>query len=203
MKTQAPFHKSVPRPQSSIWGEIQGGEQTLPGIWLVHTASHGGFILSDSRQAAMPASLKLDGTSYEEDADYALVALGFEAEFKAKGGVDALMVRNAHDTVRNWHPDRYAAFTGKPVAPRDSHILKLRDSYAARIGRDVVVAAFGSWADWVPEGKTGVIARHLASVDQLARPHYEGEDQRALVDAARYDAREQVITLDELDAVLC
>jgi hypothetical protein len=203
MPSQTPSHQSVPRSQSSIWGEIQGGEQTLPGIWLIHTASHGGFILSDSRQAEMPASLKLDGASYEEDVDYALVALAFEAEFTRLGGADALMVRNAHDTVRNWHPDRYAAFTGKPVEPRYSHVLKLRDAYAARVGRDVVVAAFGSWADWVPEGKTGVVARRLASVDQLARPCYEGEDQRALVDAARYDAREQVITLDELDAVLC
>lgn len=151
----------------------------------------------------MPASLKLDGISYEEDADYALVALGFEAEFKNNGGADALMVRNAHDTVRNWHPDRYAAFTGKPAEPRESHILKLRNAYTARIGRDVVVAAFGSWADWVPEGKTGVIALRLASVSQLARPKYDAGEKRALVDAARYDAREQVITLDELDAVPC
>ena len=203
MPSQHPCHQSVPFPQHSIWGAIQTGEQILPGIWQVHTASHGGFILSDSRQAAMPASLKLDGSSYEEDADYALVALGFEAEFKSKGGADVLMVRNAHDTSRNWHPDRYAAFTGKPVEPRDSHVLKLRDAYPARIGRDVVVAAFGSWADWVSEGKTGVVARRLASVDQLARPRYEGEDKRALVDAAHYDAREQVITLDELDAVPC
>ncbi len=203
MPSQHLCHQPVPHPQHSIWGAIQAAEQILPGVWQVHTASHGGFILSDSRQAAMPASLRLDGTSYEEDADYALVVLGFEAEFTGLGGAEALMVRNAHDTSRNWHPDRYAVFTGKPVEPRDSHVLKLRDAFAARIGRNVVVAAFGSWADWVPEGKTGVIARRLASVDQLARPRYEGEDQRALVDAARYDARALVITLDELDALPC
>ena len=203
MPSQHPSHQPVPCPQHSIWGAIQAAEQILPGIWQVHTASHGGFILSDSRQAAMPGSLKLDGTSYEEDADYALVALGFEAEFTRLGGADALMVRNAHDTVRNWHPDRYAAFTGKPVEPRDSHILKLRDAYAVRIGRHVVVAAFGSWADWVPEGKTGVVARRLIGVDQLGRARYEGDDRRALCDEARYDAREQVIALDELDAVPC
>ena len=196
-------HPCVPRPQHSLWGTIQSAEQILPGIWHVTTPSHGGFILSESRQAAMPPSLVLDQPSYEEDADYALVVLGFAAEFTAKGGADALLVGIAHDTVRNWHPDRYAAFTGKPVAPRTSHVLALRDAYAARIGRDVVVAAFGSWAEWVPEGKTGVLARRLIGVDQLGRPRYEGEGQCALVDQARYAARDRVITLDEMDAVPC
>ena len=160
-------------------------------------------MLSKARQAAMHANLALADAIYEEDADYALVVLAFKAEFRAKGGANTLMASNAHNTVRNWHPDRYAAFTGRPVAGRTSHILGLRDAYAARVGSYVVVAAFGSWADWVPEGKTGVIARRLVSVDQLARPRYADEDQRALVDAARYDARDKVVSLDELDAVPC
>ncbi|MBA3895822.1 MAG: hypothetical protein H0X36_01505 [Sphingomonadaceae bacterium] len=182
---------------------MQSAEQILPGVWYVTTASHGGFILSDERQAAMPASLALTDPLYVEDADYALAVLAFEAEFRVKGGADAIMASNAHDTVRNWYPDRYAAFTGQPVTPRTSHVLDLRDAYAERIGRDVVVAAFGPWADWVPDGKTGVIARRLISVDQLARPRYADEDQRAMVDAARYEARGKVISLDELDAVPC
>lgn len=129
-----PCHPPAPRPEHSPWGTIQAAEQILPGIWHVTTASHGGFILSDGRQAAMPFSLVLDQPAYEEDADYALAVLGFCDEFTAKGGAEALLVRNAHDTVRNWHPGRYAAFTGEPVAPRTSNVLALRDAYGMGVG---------------------------------------------------------------------
>ena len=196
-------HLPTSCPPHSPWGAIQTSVQFLPGIWHVTTASHGGFLLSESRQAAMPPSLALSETAYEEDVDYALVALGFAAEFEVNSAADALMVKNAHDTVRNWHPDRYAAFTGKPVAPRVSYLLDLRDAYRERVGRHVVVAAFGDWADWVPNGKTGIVARRLLEVDQYARPRYAHDETRALVDAAAYERRGKVITLEELDGVPC
>jgi hypothetical protein len=50
-------------PRETLWGAPQTATQLLPGIWEVHTASHGGMILSDERQAAMPAALRLDSTS--------------------------------------------------------------------------------------------------------------------------------------------
>jgi hypothetical protein len=56
-----------PRPSTSIWGAVQQADQLWPGIWSVMTASHGGIILSDQRQAAMPPALLIDGGSYEED----------------------------------------------------------------------------------------------------------------------------------------
>lgn len=191
------------RPDHCPWGGIDQAEQVHSGIWRVSTPSHGGFIISAERQAAMPASLVLADVTYEEDVDYALVVLAFAAEFEKTGTAGALLVRNAHDTVRNWHPDRYASFVGRAIGAKDSHVLALRDAYRARIGRAVVVAAFGNWADWVPPGKTGVVARTLTGVDQLARPTYAADDTRALVDADRYAARDKVITLDELDAVTC
>jgi hypothetical protein len=198
-----PTFKPSPCPTSTPWGGIDSADQVHAGIWSVTTPSHGGFILSPERQAAMPESLRLSNPIYEEDADYALVILGFEAEFNANGSTGPLRVRNAHDTVRNWHPIRYSAFTGKAVEPRESHVLAQRDAYRERIGRAVVVAAFGSWADWVPAGKTGVIARTLTGVDQLGRASYAADKHKALVDADRYEARGRVITLDELDAVPC
>ncbi len=196
-------HHPSARPDHSPWGAIQTAEQIHPGIWHLTTASHGGFILSEARQAAMPQSLVLPHIAYEEDVDYALVVLAFASEFEAIGGSGALLVKNAHDTIRNWHPDRYEAFTGKPVPPRISHILNMRDAYRERIGRHVVTAAFGSWADWVPEGKTGIIARRLTGVDQFARPTYAEGETTALVDADAYERRGDVITLEELDGVPC
>lgn len=52
------------RPQTSPWGNVERAEQILSGIWSVSTASHGGLILSEGRQKAMPASLALESGAY-------------------------------------------------------------------------------------------------------------------------------------------
>ena len=75
---------SSPRPTHSIWGSIIMAEEFLPGFWVVTTASHGGIMLSASRQAAMPEALQLDTANYEEDCDWALPVLAFRDEFEAK-----------------------------------------------------------------------------------------------------------------------
>ena len=62
------------------WGPSTSIERVAPGIAFVSTASHGGFMLSPDRQAAMPASLKPftgDRRFWEEDCDAALVAARF------------------------------------------------------------------------------------------------------------------------------
>ena len=117
-------------PRETLWGAPQTATQLLPGIWEVHTSSHGGMILSDERQAAMPAALRLDSTSYEEDVDWALVVLGFANEFAGlpTKGFD-LLVQNARASVRAWHPDRYAAHTGEAVETSDSPILRRRQAW--------------------------------------------------------------------------
>ena len=51
---------STPRPETSPWGPVQQADQLAPGIWSVMTASHGGLLLSDARQTAMPDALRLD-----------------------------------------------------------------------------------------------------------------------------------------------
>lgn len=51
---------STAAPVHTLWEAPQTNEQRLPGIWSVSTASHGGFMLSDERKAAMPKALRLD-----------------------------------------------------------------------------------------------------------------------------------------------
>lgn len=180
---------AAPQPTSTLWGAPDHAEQTLPGIWEVGTPSHGGLILSAERQQAMADALRLDGTAYEEDVNWCLVVLAFAAEFEnsRQPGAHA-RVKLAHDFARNWHPDRYEAFTGTPVEARDSHVRRRREAYQTCIGELVVVSAFGSWAYWVPDGKVGVVGRRLESVDYLGRPTYTGEGVQALVDQDRYDS---------------
>lgn len=70
------------QPTMSIWGAIQSADQIAPGIWHVSTRSHGGILLPEQRQAAMPDALRRDEPFYEEDVNWALVHLGFEAELR-------------------------------------------------------------------------------------------------------------------------
>lgn len=184
-----PAFTSTPAPVVTLWGTPDTTDQRLPGLWHVTTPSHGGFVLSDERQAAMPASLRLDDVFYEEDVNWSLVVLAFEGELRATADpLFAMELDLAHQTARNWCPDRYAAFTGKAVEPRDSYILRSIRAYEALIGQVVVKAAFGDWAEWVPAGKVGLIGQRLAGVDHLGHPSYEGPDVRGMCDAARYDA---------------
>lgn len=194
-----PFATS-PQPRGSLWGAIETAEQVLPGIWRVETSTHGGLILSDERHAAMPDALRHDIQQYEEDVLWALPVLAFETEFADAGAVGtSTMLQLAHDIARNWRPDAYAALTGTAVEPRDSYVMRRRAAYEAIIGSVVVTSASGSWADWVPDGKVGVVGRRVVSVDYLGWPTYDGPELRGLVAAERYDAAKNPNAFDALD----
>lgn len=77
--------KSIETP----WGESQTCETIAPGIISVSTAGHGGFMISQSRRDAMPEEIRrintfAGGNNYEEDCDWALVALAFPECFLAR-----------------------------------------------------------------------------------------------------------------------
>lgn len=94
-------YKSTPKPRNSPWGAIQSAKQLAPGIWHVTTASHGGIGLSSERYAAMPENMKAttysSGGWYEEDCDWALVAMVFPEAFDAKA------IAAAKQTVKNFY----------------------------------------------------------------------------------------------------
>jgi len=68
------------------WGATQDTKQVAPGITRIDTASHGGYHLSAERLADMPEQLRRftpyagEGW-YEEDCDWAIVALAFPQHF--------------------------------------------------------------------------------------------------------------------------
>jgi len=153
-------------------------------VWEVHTASHGGIVLSEERQAAMPAALRLADPFYEEDVDWCLAIVAFEAEYRASGRrCAALLADNARSSLRAWHPDRFTAYTGEAVPEDASPVLQRRAAYTALIGE------FGDWADWVPKGKVGVVARRVTGVDALGFARYaNGETIQGLVDKDAYNS---------------
>jgi hypothetical protein len=159
------------------------------------TASHGGIILSDQRQAAMQQALLIEGGSYEEDCDWALPILAFTSELERQGSCSAGFLQLARDTAKCWHPDRFSAFTGEAVEENSSAILRTRKAYMAAIGEFCVTSAWGDWAEWVPEGKVGVIARQVECVDHLGRPIYGEAEVCALIAKDLYAARGEVTAL--------
>lgn len=189
-----------PRPQTSPWGTVEVAEHLLPGIWSVATSSHGGLLLSEVRQKAMPPALALEGSAYEKHVAWGRVVLAFEDEFRAGNVYAPSHIQVARDTVRCWHTDAYTAFTGETVPVSESHVLKRRAAYMAAIGKIIVTAAWGDWAEWVPQGRVGVVGQCVEAVDHLGHPSYTGPDVYAFVDAAAYSEREEVNSFDSLDA---
>lgn len=196
---------TTPQPQSTPWGAPQRADALLPGIWSVSTASHGGLMLSDARQRAMPDALRGAQAAYEEDVDWAAVFVAFEDELRASAHPRvAIELALAHDTMRHWRPRDYAAFTGRAVATAESQVLRAIAGYTAVIGEYVATTAFGSWADWVPDGKVGVYGKRVIGVSHLGFAIYDEDDRvRALVDASRYAERRDINTLAALGAKPC
>ncbi len=91
---------------NSPWGPVQHQRIIAPGITQVSTAGHGGILLSPERQNAMPAALRRLHASYEEDCEWALVALAFPDEFEAHYAslpwYQGDILESAKATVRNF-----------------------------------------------------------------------------------------------------
>jgi hypothetical protein len=198
-----PNFASTPAPVHTLWDTPDMATQRLPGVWWVTTPSHGGFVLSDERQAAMPEALRLDSIYYEEDVNWSLVVIGFEAEFAKLKDQNFDIERDlAHQTARHWCPCQYSAFTGEAITPSDSYVLKKVAILEASIGEIGVRSASGDWADWVPKGKVGVTGQRIAGCDHLGFVRYEGPDFTGLCDAARYDSTRPVNTFAALGVEL-
>lgn len=190
---------STAAPVHTLWDAPDMATQRLPGVWWVKTPSHGGFVLSDERQAAMPGALRLDSVYYEEDVNWALVILGYEAEFAAAKDPHFDIEQGiAHQTARHWRPQQYAAFTGQVITASDSYVLKRVEAIEAAIGEIGVRTAFGDWADWVPSGKVGVYGQRIIGCDHLGFTQYDGPNFQGLCDAVGYEAGRPVNTFASL-----
>ena len=67
-----PAFASTPAPVHTLWDAPEMATQRLAGIWSVRTRSHGGFVLSDERQAA----------HYEKWRRVMLAGVGSPSDFK-------------------------------------------------------------------------------------------------------------------------
>ena len=142
----------------SPWGAIDNENVVAEGITFVHTPGHGGYKLSRERNAKVDSAWRKSGGWYEEDCEWAIVALTFPEVFPAEhNGTD--LVALTHQTAKNYYPDEYAAAMGTTVQVQDSYTLRKREFHRTHARSLIVTSAMGDWAEWVPAGMVGVWAR--------------------------------------------
>ncbi|XAI97217.1 hypothetical protein [Dolichospermum phage Dfl-JY45] len=99
------------------WGVIEEVTDVAPGIVFVTTSTHGGYRLSPGRVSAIDPRWGVSGPWFNEDDEWAIVALTFPEAFAAAA---AEAVEHAHAIARAWKPDAYEAVTGRAVTPGQS-----------------------------------------------------------------------------------
>lgn len=99
---------------STPWGGSQVAVIYADGVVAHSTAGHGGFHLSADRNAKIHPLLRKDTSWYEEDCQWAIVALSFPELFT---GYER---STAEKTIRNAWPDEWEAIHGSKLAEGES-----------------------------------------------------------------------------------
>jgi len=168
-------------PLSSVhspWGRIQSVTKLGEGIFQVSTAGHGGMKVMGAAQRGMPAHLKLAGGWYEEDIDWARVALAYPDRFTS---YDYAV---AEKSIRNFSPDVWEANFGLRLAPEDSRQRGQEAFNKASRDRYVVISAL---ADDTDPGLVNVYATIGGRRTQFGGP--EVPEERFVVPADEYSRR--------------
>lgn len=120
------------------WGVSQGGTLHAEGVTAYSTAGHGGFRLSAERNINVHPMLRSAGGWYEEDAEWAIVAITFPHLFTA------FERRCAEKTIKGSWPDAWEAIFCTVLGPGESR-EKVRRAFEAQHAADwVVISAITS-----------------------------------------------------------
>ncbi|MBX5173527.1 hypothetical protein HJB84_27335 [Rhizobium sp. NZLR1b] len=159
---------------STPWGPSQLATVYGEGIVSHMTAGHGGFHLSAERNLRVSPLLRKSSPWYEEDAEWAIVALTFQDLFTVYER------RCADETVRNSWPSAWEEIHGRELAPGQS-ATKDRNSFASKHAGDwIVISAIYSSHH---AGMTEVVATRGGMRDQRA------DERRFLAPSAEYATR--------------
>jgi hypothetical protein len=134
---------------STPWGTSQMATVYGEGVTAHMTAGHGGFQLSTERNLRIHPALRKACRWYEEDAEWAIVALTFPDLFTTYEH------RIACDTIRNTWPDAWETIHGCVLDPAESWTKARRLFDESHVGDWVVISAILSSHH---DGMTEVIA---------------------------------------------
>lgn len=156
---EAPAAPALPpmdfRKEHSPWGKVDG-HTPLGDLGFLHhsTPSHGGIYVPTEMLRRMPKPYR-SGHWYEEDCEWAKVALSFPS------GLSERDLERARNTAINWFPHEYMAVTGETIAPEQSHVLTQERMRELAKDKLVVISAWGSWCKdraAIPDGWVGCYA---------------------------------------------
>jgi hypothetical protein len=154
------------------WGASQAATVYAEGVTSYSTAGHGGFKLSAERNRKVHPMLRAKGGWYEEDAEWAIVAISFPHLFTA------FERRCAERTIKDSWPDAWETIFGTILQPGKSYEKDRRAFEHEHADDWIVVSAITSthskgFVECVatPGGRRGVGA----------------EERRFLVPAAEYE----------------
>lgn len=120
------------------WGTSQSATAYAEGVECHSTAGHGGFKLSPARNRAVHPMLRSNGGWYEEDVEWAIVAITFPHLFTA------FERRCAERTVEDSWPDAWETIFGTILQPGESR-EKDRRAFEQKHARNwIVVSAIAS-----------------------------------------------------------
>ncbi|MAZ86008.1 MAG: hypothetical protein CME90_20780 [Hoeflea sp.] len=154
------------------WGPSQGATVFAEGVVCHSTAGHGGFHLATDRNAKVDRRLRRPGGWYEEDAEWAIVALTFPHLFTS------FERRCAEQTVKDSWPDAWEAIFATVLAPGQSHEKDRRAFHARHAGDWIVISAI----------KSEHHSRHVEVIATLGGHRDRGADQRRfLVPSGEYE----------------
>lgn len=140
------------------WGNSQTVKTLGDGVVEVDTAAHGGVHLTPARNAQVHTAWRDKNGWYEEDVEWAIVALTFPNLY------EPVYVIMAHRVAKDWMPDQYERVFKVAVLPAES--VERRDQIFRAATADKLVATtawgyrnnYGPRVD-VPTGMVGVCAR--------------------------------------------
>lgn len=171
----------------SPWGKIQTSRTIADGIEMVSTASHGGFKLDRKNNAKMPKALRLPNGWYEEDVEYNRVVIIFPQFF------DQETVKNAHRTIKDYHPQVYQNWSGQEVKLEESFVLRRQKFEKENADNYVGMSAFGDWKEGVPKGFVGVFA---GKGGRKKNGEYPEDTKWFLVPSEEYEKRNMFFVID-------
>lgn len=158
---------------STPWGGSQMAVIYVDGVVAHSTAGHGGFHLSSDRNAKVHPLLRKDSPWYEEDSEWAIVALSFPDLFTAH---ERSM---AEKIIRNTWPDAWEAIRSCELGEGESW-AKDRRAVDRRHATDYIVMS-AIYSDEHP-GMTEVVA--------VVGGHRRSDDERRfLVPSNEYAGR--------------
>jgi hypothetical protein len=148
------------------WGKSDSKITLARGISFVTTPSHGGFAVTPTAAlqylstAAVARATKY-GSYYffEEDCDTYIVLFELPQALRIKWSTGVPTKEALIKSLSLWHADYLIEVGTTPDAEglKGFNENRLRDRMQADKSPDLIVSAFGEWAEWVPKGRTGVI----------------------------------------------